>query len=116
MKRTGANMPDHWLFLPIEPANVLVATCFGFGDSRADGGLDSAPTMLDTGLSAAKEDLNGFWFSAPRAAAWPVCTRDFGPASMCVQRCSASAAGWDSTQRQYPWRGSQQFVSAGSAG
>src|ERR1051326_4282422 len=51
MKRTGANMPDHWLFLPIEPANVLVATCFGFGDSRADRGLESAPTMLDTGLS-----------------------------------------------------------------
>jgi pimeloyl-ACP methyl ester carboxylesterase len=61
---TAGHMPDRWLFLPIKPGNVLVGTYFGFGDSRADGGLESAPTMLDTWLSTAEGDASGFWFSS----------------------------------------------------
>jgi pimeloyl-ACP methyl ester carboxylesterase len=64
MTRTAAHMPNRWLFLPIKPGNVLVATYFGFGDSRAEGGLQSAPAMLDTWLSAAEGDASGFWLSS----------------------------------------------------
>ena len=64
MTRTADHMPHRWLFLPIKPGNVLVGTYFGFGDSRADGGLESAPAMLDTWLSAWEGDASGFWFSS----------------------------------------------------
>jgi pimeloyl-ACP methyl ester carboxylesterase len=64
MTRTAANMPNRWMFLPIKRGNVLVATYFGFGDSRAEGGLQSAPAMLDTWLSAAEGDASGFWLSS----------------------------------------------------
>jgi pimeloyl-ACP methyl ester carboxylesterase len=62
--RTAAHLPDRWLFLPIKRGNVLVATYFGFGDSRAEGGLESAPATLDTWLSAAEGDASGFWLSS----------------------------------------------------
>ena len=62
--RTSTHVPDRWLFLPIKPGNVLVAAYFGFGDSRADGGLESAPSTLDAWLSAAEGDASGFWLSS----------------------------------------------------
>jgi TAP-like protein len=70
-------MPGRWLFLPVMRGHALVATYFGFGDSRAEGGLESAPATLDTWLSAAEGDASGFWFSSllgdvvlPRLFVW----------------------------------------------
>ena len=64
IKHTAANMPDHFLFLPIKKGNVLAATSFGMQESTDDAAPDSAPMTLDAWLSAAEGDPSGLWFES----------------------------------------------------
>ena len=64
IKHTAANMPDHFLFLPINKGNVLAATSFGMQESTDDAAPDSAPMTIDAWLSAAAGDPSGLWFES----------------------------------------------------
>ena len=61
MRRTAADIPDRWLFLPIKDANVRVVSMFGLLDSTAAASPTPAPMTLDAWLSAAEGDASGFW-------------------------------------------------------
>lgn len=62
MRRTAADMPDRWLFLPIKQGNVRIASFYGLMESTSEAAPLSAPITLDSWLSAAKGDSSGFWF------------------------------------------------------
>jgi pimeloyl-ACP methyl ester carboxylesterase len=62
MRRTASQLPDRWLFLPIKPGNVRLATFFGLINSSPAAAPVSGPMTLDTWLSAAEGDPSGFWF------------------------------------------------------
>jgi pimeloyl-ACP methyl ester carboxylesterase len=62
MKRTAADMPDRWLFLPIKKGNVRLASFFGLMESTSEQAPISSPMTLNSWLSAAKGDASGFWF------------------------------------------------------
>ena len=64
MRRTTADIPDRWLFLPIKDANVRVMSLFGLLDSTAAASPTPAPMTLDAWLSAAEGDPSGFWFTS----------------------------------------------------
>src|SRR5215208_2528317 len=64
MRRTVADMPDRWLFLPIKDANVRVMSLFGLIDSTAAASPTPAPMTLDAWLAAADGDASGFWFTS----------------------------------------------------
>ena len=64
MRRTAADIPDRWLFLPIKDANVRVVSLFGLIDSTAAASPTPAPMTLDAWLSAAEGDASGFWFTS----------------------------------------------------
>ena len=64
MRRTVADMPDRWLFLPIKDANVRVVSLFGLIDSTAAASPTPAPMTLDAWLAAAEGDASGFWFTS----------------------------------------------------
>ena len=77
MRATSANMPDHWLFLPVEPNNVRVATFFGLVESSPDASPISGPMTLDSWIRAADGDASGFWLQStlgrlvfPEAQVW----------------------------------------------
>ena len=62
MRRTAADTPDRWLFLPVKDANVRVVSMFGLLDSTPAASPTPAPMTLDAWLSAAEGDASGFWF------------------------------------------------------
>jgi pimeloyl-ACP methyl ester carboxylesterase len=62
MRRTAAQIPDHWWFLPIKAGNVRLASFFGLMESRSEAAPTSGPMTLDSWLSAAGGDASGFWF------------------------------------------------------
>src|SRR5918994_860936 len=64
MRRTVADMPERWLFLPIKDANVRVVAVFGLLDSTAAASPTPGPMMLDAWLAAAEGDASGFWFTS----------------------------------------------------
>ena len=64
MRRTAADIPDRWLFLPIKEGNVRVATFFGLMETTAEASPLAAPMALDSWLSAADGDPSGFWFQS----------------------------------------------------
>jgi pimeloyl-ACP methyl ester carboxylesterase len=64
IRRTGADMPERWLFLPIKPGNVRVASFFGLIESTPEEAPLNAPVTLDSWLSAAEGDASGFWFQS----------------------------------------------------
>ncbi len=65
MRQTAADIPDRWLFLPIEGDNVRVASFMGLMESRtSEAAPISAPMILDSWLSAAEGDASGFWFAS----------------------------------------------------
>ena len=64
MRRTAADIPDRWLFLPIKEGNVRVSTFFGLMESTAEAAPLSAPMALNSWLSAADGDPSGFWFQS----------------------------------------------------
>lgn len=61
MRHTAANIPRRWLFLPVKPGNVLLATDFGLAETIATGPPLVAPVMLNSWISAANGDPSGFW-------------------------------------------------------
>src|SRR5215207_6332645 len=64
IRRTTADIPGRWLFLPIKDANVRVVSMFGLLDSTAAASPTPAPMTLDAWLSAAEGDASGFWFTS----------------------------------------------------
>ena len=64
MRRTAADIPDRWLFLPIKDANVQVVSMFGLLDSTPAASPTPAPMTLDAWLSAAEGDPSGFWLTS----------------------------------------------------
>jgi len=64
MRRTAADIPDRWLFLPIKEGNVRVATFFGLMESTQEASPLAAPMPLHSWLSAADGDPSGFWFQS----------------------------------------------------
>jgi pimeloyl-ACP methyl ester carboxylesterase len=73
-----ADLPGHWLFLPIHKGNVQAAAFFGLMNATTDGGGPlSGPMTLDTLLSADNGDGSGAWFLSlmaqmafPQAQVW----------------------------------------------
>jgi pimeloyl-ACP methyl ester carboxylesterase len=61
MRRTAADIPRRWLFLPIKPGNVLLTTQFGMAETIASGPPLVAPVILNSWISAANGDPSGFW-------------------------------------------------------
>ena len=64
MRRTAADIPDRWLFLPIKDGNVQVVSMFGLIDSTPAASPTPAPMTLDAWLSAAEGDPSGFWLTS----------------------------------------------------
>jgi pimeloyl-ACP methyl ester carboxylesterase len=77
MRRTAADIPGHWWFLPIKKGNVRVASFFGLMESTSENAPLSSPMTLDAWLSAADGDASGFWFQSlaadlffPKSVVW----------------------------------------------
>src|SRR5215218_897955 len=64
LKRTVADMPDHWLFLPIRKGNARIASFYGLMESTPEAAPLSGPIVLDAWLSAAQGDASGLWFES----------------------------------------------------
>jgi hypothetical protein len=62
MRRTAADMPDHWFFLPIKEGNVRAASFWGLMETTSENAPLSAPMTLSSWLSAEDGDASGFWF------------------------------------------------------
>jgi pimeloyl-ACP methyl ester carboxylesterase len=63
VRRTTADFPDRWLFLPIKESNLRAMTLFGMFDTVPTGAA-YAPMMIDAWLAAAEGDAGGFWFTS----------------------------------------------------
>lgn len=61
MAQTAADMPRRWLFLPIKPGTVRVATFYGLHESTQAAAPLSAPLTLGAWAAAANGDAGGFW-------------------------------------------------------
>jgi pimeloyl-ACP methyl ester carboxylesterase len=64
IRRTTADIPDHWFFLPIKQGNVRLASFYGLMESTSESAPLSAPITLSSLLSAAHGDASGFWFQS----------------------------------------------------
>lgn len=66
MRRTAADMPERWFFLPIKDGNVRVTSFFGLMETTSDAaeGPLSGPITLDAWLAAADGDASGLWFQS----------------------------------------------------
>jgi pimeloyl-ACP methyl ester carboxylesterase len=62
--RAAADVPDHWLFLPIKKGNARIASFYGLMESNSEAAPLSAPITLSTLLSADHGDASGFWFQS----------------------------------------------------
>jgi pimeloyl-ACP methyl ester carboxylesterase len=77
IRKTSADMPDRFWFLPIEKGNVRAGSLFGFFETTSEAAPLSEPMTLDTWLSAAEDDPSGLWFMSlaadlfyPKAFVW----------------------------------------------
>ena len=64
MRRTAANMPDRWLFLPIEASAVRIFTFYGLMETTSEMAPLNGPTAIDSWLSVAEGDASGFWLQS----------------------------------------------------
>jgi pimeloyl-ACP methyl ester carboxylesterase len=62
MRRTAADIPDRWFFLPIRQGNVRVASYYGLMETTEENAPLTAPMTLSSWLAAAEGDASGFWF------------------------------------------------------
>jgi pimeloyl-ACP methyl ester carboxylesterase len=109
MRRTRADMPGRWLFLPIKAGHVDVASFYGLMESTFVGGQPSAPMTIDAWLSAAEGDASGLWFQSFLV--------DFVVPDAFVWGEYAAAASLDAqAARQYFSSGAQERDSVGYAG
>jgi pimeloyl-ACP methyl ester carboxylesterase len=77
LKRTAAEIPSHWWFLPVKQGNVRIASFYGLFESTSEAAPISAPMTLSTWLSADHGDSSGFWlqslladFAFPKSFVW----------------------------------------------
>ena len=64
MRRTAANMPDRWLFLPVEASAVRIFTFYGLMETTSEMAPLNGPTAIDSWLSVAEGDASGFWLQS----------------------------------------------------
>ena len=64
MRRTAANMPDRWLFLPIRSSAVRVFTFYGLMETTSEAAPLNGPTAIDSWLAVAEGDASGFWLQS----------------------------------------------------
>jgi len=64
LKRTVADMPDHWSFLPIRKGNARIASFYGLMETTSEAAPLSGPMVLDAWVSAADGDASGLWFES----------------------------------------------------
>jgi len=70
IREVAHNMPERWLFVPIDPGAVKIGSFFGLFETSAD--PLSAPWMFDMWLSAAEGDASGLaMLSVFGEMAWP---------------------------------------------
>jgi pimeloyl-ACP methyl ester carboxylesterase len=60
----STEIPERWLFLPIDEGNVRAASHYGLMESTAEAAPLHAPMTIDAWLSAAEGDPSGFWFQS----------------------------------------------------
>ncbi|HEX6221317.1 MAG TPA: alpha/beta hydrolase, partial [Acidimicrobiia bacterium] len=71
MRGLSADMPERWLFLRIDEANVKMASRFGLMETTSEVAPLNAPTVLDSWLSAAEGDPSGMWLMSVAFALMP---------------------------------------------
>ena len=64
MRRTAANMPDRWLFLPIQASTVRVFSFYGLMETTSEMAPLNGPTAIDSWLSVSEGDASGFWLQS----------------------------------------------------
>src|SRR5438067_856957 len=64
IRRATADIPDHWLFLPIKKGNARIASFYGLMESTSEAAPLSAPITLSTLVSADRGDASGLWFQS----------------------------------------------------
>jgi pimeloyl-ACP methyl ester carboxylesterase len=64
IRRTAADMPERWFFLPIDESNVRVFSFWGMMETTPENSPATGPMTVDTWLSAAEGDASGFWFAS----------------------------------------------------
>jgi pimeloyl-ACP methyl ester carboxylesterase len=64
MRRTGADIPKRFWFLPIKQSNVRLASFFGLMETTPDDVPANGPETVRSWLSAADGDASGFWFQS----------------------------------------------------
>jgi pimeloyl-ACP methyl ester carboxylesterase len=64
MRRTGADIPERWFFLPIKDGHVRVASFYGLMESTMENAPLSAPMTLSSWTSADDGDASGFWLQS----------------------------------------------------
>lgn len=67
LKRTAADMPDRFWFLPIRKGNARIAGFYGLMESTSEAAPLSAPMTLNASISAARGDSSGLWFESTLA-------------------------------------------------
>ena len=77
MRATAADLPDHWMGLPIAKGNVALASFFGFMNSTTEAAPLTGPMTVDSWQRAARGDASGLWFESlltrvafPEAQVW----------------------------------------------
>lgn len=64
MRRTAADIPDRWAFLPIKEGNVRAATFYGLVETTSEAAPLTGPVTLDSWLSAENGDASGLWLQS----------------------------------------------------
>jgi pimeloyl-ACP methyl ester carboxylesterase len=64
MRKTAADFPERWFFLPIKEGNVRVVSFFGLMESTSEAFPIAGPMIVDSWLSAAEGDASSFWFAS----------------------------------------------------
>jgi pimeloyl-ACP methyl ester carboxylesterase len=61
VRHTAAHMPGRWLFLPIKPGNVRIATFLGLTEATESSAPLTGPITLNSWISAAHGHPSGLW-------------------------------------------------------
>jgi RND superfamily putative drug exporter len=101
IRKTAADIPGHWAFLPIKKGNVRLASFWGLMESSSANAPLSAPMTLSSWLSAAKGDPSGFWFVSLLADfAYPTDLGVWGDYAAVARTDAQAASEYFSSNRQ----------------
>lgn len=64
IREVAADMPERWLFLPINEGNVKAGSFYGLMETSSAAAPLNAPMILDAWLSAADGDPSGLWLQS----------------------------------------------------